>query len=102
MTKVCSIDRREYKGITESYIATLSEEGRRFTAFIKLKNNPEGDRFLINELVSYRLTKLLGILMPVSGVADISADTRDNTFEVDIQENRGSCFYSTMVSHALY
>ena len=97
---VCSIDRSENKGVTKPYIATLSESGRHFTAFVKLKNNPEGDRCLINELVSYRLASMLGILMPASGVAGISEDTRDNTFEVSIQNNIGSCFYSTMVANA--
>ena len=32
---VCSIDRFENKGVTEPYIATLSEGEKHFTAFIK-------------------------------------------------------------------
>lgn len=97
---VCSVDRREHKGVTEPYIATLSENESHFLAFIKLKNNPEGHRCLINEIVSYRLAEMLGVLMPVSGIADISSETKDNTYEVDINKNLGSCFYSTLVEPA--
>lgn len=97
---VCSIDRREHKGVTEPYISTLSEEEQHFIAFIKLKENPEGHRCLINELVSYRLAKMLGVLMPDSGVAVISKETRDNTYEIDLDKNYGSCFYSSLIEPA--
>lgn len=97
---VCSIDRFENKGVTEPYIATLSEGEKHFTAFIKLKNNPEGHRCLINELISYRLASSLGVLMPSCGVATINDETKDNTYKADISNNLGNCFFSSQIEMA--
>ena len=101
MVRVSSICRKQTLGVTEPYIALLDGDGKTFEAFIKRKGNPQGCLCLINELISYRLAKVLGILMPESGVALIDAQTEDNSFsyEVDWKQERGSCFYSRQIKN---
>lgn len=99
MVRVVSIDRRMAKGVTHPCIARV-DDGETFNAFIKLKDNPEGDRCLINELVSYRLAKALGVLMPDSGVAVIDENTADNTGCTIKESSLGSCFFSRQIERA--
>lgn len=102
MEKVESILREQNVGITEPYIAQLRNSSGIFTAFIKVKGNPEGVLCLVNELVSYRLASIVGLTMPASGVAVIDADTSDNTFKVTCDKtNIGSCFFSTQIEKGL-
>ena len=98
---VRSINQQQHKGVTEPYVATLYDGENTFPAFIKIKNNPQGDRCLINELISYRLAKQLDILMPLSGVAIINNETQDNTGGFDFHNNNiGCCFFSKQVEKA--
>ena len=97
---VCSINQQQHKGVTEPYVATLCYGEETFLAFIKTKDNPQGDRCLINELISYRLAKELDILMPVSGVAIINNETQDNTGSFELLNNTGSCFFSKQIYKA--
>lgn len=99
MINVVSIIRKQSIGSTDPYIAILDDDGEALEAFIKFKGNPQGCLCLINELISYRLAKLLGVLMPLSGVANINDITIDNSYsyEINLQHEKGSCFYSKRI-----
>ena len=100
MVHVSVINRKQNLGVTQPLLATLEKENDEcFPSFIKIKDNPEGDRCLINELVSYRLAKELDILMPESGVALIDEQTTDNTYTIT-DKSLGHCFYSTQIVKA--
>lgn len=100
MVRVVSIDRFNGIGVTHPCIARV-DDGETFTAFIKLIDNPEGSRCLINELVSYRLATALGVLVPESGVAFVDENTVDNTGCSLMTSSYGPCFYSRQIEKAL-
>lgn len=100
MVRVVSIDRFYGKGVTHPCVARI-DDGEPFTAFIKLIDNPEGTRCLINELVSYRLAVAVGVLMPESGVAIVDSNTVDNTGCNLKESSYGPCFYSRQIEKAL-
>lgn len=102
MVRVVSIDRSQPVGVTHPCVARM-DNGDLFTAFIKLKDNPEGPRCLVNELVSYRLAKGLGVLMPESGVAMVDEEgTVDNSGEGILKKTSyGMCFYSSQIANAV-
>ena len=101
MMRVVSVDRDLGVGVTHPAYATLECDDYCFHAFIKLKDNPEGVLCLINELISSRIAKRLGVLIPECGVATIDDDTIDNTSYCIQEESRGSCFFSKQIEAAV-
>ena len=102
MVRVLSIDRFLGVGTTHPFVAKLEKDGEVFIGFIKLKNNPEGILCLVNELISFRLAKACGVLMPESGIAVIDDNTTDNTYtNLVTADSMGNCFYSKQIEKAL-
>lgn len=62
-------------------------------AIVKLYNNPQGNLTLVNEYICYRLSNLLELPMPESGICIADANTISNNDALVI-ENYGPCFYS--------
>lgn len=96
---VDKIERHIENGCTEPFLAILNTSGEKIHAVIKTKGNIQGILTLINELVSYKLANVIGILMPDSGVATIDNQTmlEENILTDD---DFGSCFYSRYIERA--
>lgn len=64
---------------------------------VKLFNNVEGNRTLVNEIVSYKIASLLGLPIVKSGICclDSSATINNNSATY---KNFGPCFYSEYLS----
>lgn len=100
MIHVESIDRFSGVGCTQPLISHVRIDEEVFIAYVKVKNNPEGVRCLINEFISYGLGLALGVLMPECGVALVDDNTIDNTNTFEFAENQGHCFYSKQIEKA--
>lgn len=65
-------------------------------AVVKVFNNEQGNLTLVNEYICYKLAKVLGIPMPLSGVCLCDDETIDIDHELSVK-NKGYGFFSTYI-----
>ena len=79
---------RRMRGGAQSQLM-LGADGRLWV--VKFRNNPQGERVLVNELVATRLAEAIGLTVPQTDVVDVSAWLVENSPEmwVDAAGGRG-------------
>ncbi|HEY5561512.1 MAG TPA: HipA family kinase [Clostridiaceae bacterium] len=96
--KIDKLERLVGNGCTEPMLATAGDK----KVVVKVFNNLQGNRVLINELISYYIAKQLGLNVPPSGVCEIGSFTKVNeSIYKDSEfsdENYGYGFFSTYLS----
>lgn len=80
-------------GVTKP-LRCILDNGER--AVVKVFNNEQGNLTLVNEYICYKLAKILGIPMPLSGMCFCDDDTIDINHELS-DENKGYGFFSTYI-----
>lgn len=93
---VDKIKRHMGNGCTEPLLAVLSNGEKQLHAVIKTQDNIQGSLTLLNELVCYKISYALNILMPESGIAFIDNDTQVKEGLIT-DEDIGACFYSKYI-----
>lgn len=65
-------------------------------AVVKLINNVQGNKSLVNQFIAYKLAKLFNKPIPDAGVINLEKDFGKP--EIISSENFGPCFYSSFIS----
>lgn len=83
-------------GVCEPLYAKIGE----INVVVKTYNNVQSNRILANELICFKIAKLLGLPIPEAGLCIIDKDTIMNSDFILDEECYGVGFYSTRVNKA--